>query len=303
MGRRSDFVRRPHDAYQTVDPRAVETLMPFLRWHGIETFAEPCVGEGHLRRSLEAAGLHCMWASDIEDGTDATGIIYPDLPDAIITNPPWTREILHPIIDNLQRQAPTWLLFDSDWAYNVGAGPYLEHCSDIVAVGRLKWFNGTGGKDNASWYRFDINHHGGPRFHGRNRMNIMTDIKPGELVSEYIKLRDAKKSFEELTSAKCRELYTNRMDEIEAKLLDIFNTLGVDSISGKSHTAFRTTSVSVTTADGGAFRDYVIQKEAWELADWKPNKTQMNQLAEAGEALPPGVNRTTFASVQIRRKS
>jgi hypothetical protein len=195
----------------------------------------------------------------------------------------------------------TWLLFDSDWAYNMQSGPYLDRCTDIVAVGRLRWFNDTSGKDNASWYRFQRDHKGGPRFHGRTTMD-MTPRKPGELVSEYIALRDAKKQFEEMASAKCRDLYVNRMDNIEAELLELFNQLGVDQISGKDHTAFRTTSVSVTTADGGAFREYVIANAKWEMADWKPNRTQINQLVEEGQPLPPGVNRTTFASVQIRRK-
>lgn len=303
MGRRSDFTRRPHDSYQTVDPKAVDSLMPFLKRDGITSFAEPCLGDGKLADRLVSHGLACVLGSDITGGVDALGLTSFNGANAIITNPPWTREILHPMIEHFQRHHPTWLLFDCDWAYNVHAAPYLDHCSDMIAVGRLKWFNNTAGKDNACWYRFDINHHGGPRFHGRNRMNIMNNIKPGELVGEYIQLRDAKKQFEEMASAKCRELYTDRMDAIEASLLDMFNTLGVDQISGKNHTAFRTTSVSVTTADGGAFREYIINKQAWELTDWKPNKTQMNLLAEAGEALPPGVNRTTFAAVQIRRKS
>lgn len=31
MGKRSEFARRPMDAYQTIDPRAVPPLLPFLR--------------------------------------------------------------------------------------------------------------------------------------------------------------------------------------------------------------------------------------------------------------------------------
>lgn len=305
MGKRSDFERRSADAYQTIDPRAVAALLPYLRRDGIQTFVEPCVGEGHLKRALESAGLICVFGSDIQSGIDALDLPHFNGADAIITNPPWSRELLHPLILHFQHHAPTWLLFDADWAHNKMAAPFLPQCTDIVAVGRLRWIEGTTqtGKDNVAWYRFDAQHWNGPRFHGRNRMNTMTDIKPGELVGEYIKLRDAKKQFEEMASAKCRELYVDRMDAIEAKLLDLFNELGVDSIAGKEHTAFRTTSTSVTTADGGAFREYVIANAKWELADWKPNKTQVNALVNDGQPLPPGVNRTTFASVQIRRKS
>src|SRR4029077_18485072 len=133
---------------------------------------------------LLQAGLACVLGSDITKGVDALTLTCFKGADAIITHPPWTRVLLHPMIELFQRHAPTWLLFDCDWAYNKQASPYLDHCSDIVAVGRLKRFNNTPGKDNAAWYRFHINHHGGPRFHGRDRMNIMTDIKPGELVGE-----------------------------------------------------------------------------------------------------------------------
>lgn len=44
----------------------------------------------------------------------------------------------------------------------------VRQCSAIVAVGRLRWIEGTKmkGKDNCAWHRFDVNHTGGPRFVG-----------------------------------------------------------------------------------------------------------------------------------------
>jgi hypothetical protein len=166
MSKRSDFTRRKADAYLTIDPRASLALMPFLRCG--DTFVEPCCGEGHLVRQLERHGLVCVKAYDVE--RDALSVT--DFGDAkyIITNCPWTRTLLHPLIMHFMHQLPTWLLFDSDWAYNKGAVPYLPYCSDIVAVGRLRWIEGTTqtGKDNCSWYRFWHNHYGPTRFHGRN---------------------------------------------------------------------------------------------------------------------------------------
>lgn len=166
MGRRSDFARRPHDDYQTTDPRAVKALLPYL--DGIRTFAEPCCGAGELVRELERHGLVCVMRGDIDFGADALRVDQWPRVDAIITNPPWTRRLLHPMILHFQKHRPTWLLFDSDWSHNQHAGPYLDQCSDIIAVGRLRWFNDQSGKDNASWYRFDKDHSGGPRFHGRH---------------------------------------------------------------------------------------------------------------------------------------
>jgi hypothetical protein len=169
MGKRSEFVRRKSDAYQTIDYRASWSLVPHL--NGIRTFAEPCAGEGRLIEQFTKRGMRCAMACDILDGIDALSLPDYGKVDAIITNPPWTRQLLHPLILHFQRIAPTWLLFDSDWAYNKLAVPYLDQCSDIVAVGRLRWIEGTTqtGKDNVSWYKFDWQHNGGPKFHGRRK--------------------------------------------------------------------------------------------------------------------------------------
>ena len=51
------------------------------------------------------------------------------------------------------------------------AAPYLPHCSDIVAIGRVKWIEGSKhtGKDNACWYKFNSKHRAGPVFHWRDQ--------------------------------------------------------------------------------------------------------------------------------------
>jgi len=133
-------------------------------------------------------------------------------------------------------------------------------------------------------------------------MNVQIDIKPSQLVTEFIKLRDAKKQFEEMAVEKCKQLYGDRMAEIEVQLLDMLNQLGVDSIAGKGGTAYRKVSTSVTIADAREFRRHVIGTESWDLADWRANKTIINEMVEQGQEVPPGVNRTTFATVGIRRK-
>src|SRR6185436_10544200 len=113
MGKRSNFERIPRDFYPTPFA-AVPPLIPFLR--GVRTFAEPCCGDHALVRHLESFGLCCVYAGDIEAGQDALSLdTYRD-PDAIITNPPYTRELMHRLITHFQRIAPTWLLIDYDWS-------------------------------------------------------------------------------------------------------------------------------------------------------------------------------------------
>ena len=161
MGKRSNFERREADFYPT--PRAaVVPLIPYLR--GIRSFAEPCAGDGALVRHLEEFGLRCLYAGDIRSGQDALALDDYGEIDVIITNPPWSRDVMHRLIAHFQNIAPTWLLLDADWAHTKQAAPFLPHCSDIVAIGRVKWIEDSKhtGKDNCAWYRFDISHKAGP---------------------------------------------------------------------------------------------------------------------------------------------
>ena len=168
MGKRSEFERRPADFYPT-PKAAVEPLIPHLR--GIRTFAEPCAGDGALVRHLEAAGLRCVYSGDIHTGQDALAVNSYGKADAIITNPPYTRDLMHRLIAHFQRIAPTWLLLESDWAQTKQASPFMAACTDIVAIGRVKWIEGSKhtGKDNFGWLRFDVRHTAGPVFHCRDQ--------------------------------------------------------------------------------------------------------------------------------------
>jgi hypothetical protein len=185
MGKRSDFERVEKDFYRTIDKRAVEALAPFLE---PETrFIEPCAGYGDLLFDLEARGHKGVWASDnnIEEEfliempqriktCDAFSIQLGridvvDTYDYIITNPPWSRPILHQMIEHFSKFKPTWLLFDADWAHTKQSAPYMKWCRKIVSVGRLIWIPGTtmSGKDNCAWYLFDQNADGVTEFVGR----------------------------------------------------------------------------------------------------------------------------------------
>jgi hypothetical protein len=172
MGKRSNFERREADFYPT--PRAaVAPLIPYLR--GVRTFAEPCAGDGALVGHLEACGLRCVYQGDIRNGHDALACdSYGGAP--VITNPPYDtehhRKLMHAMILHFMRAAPfVWLLIDFDWSATKQAAPFLLHCSDIVAIGRVKWIEGSKhtGKDNSAWYRFDARHAAGPVFHWRDQ--------------------------------------------------------------------------------------------------------------------------------------
>lgn len=172
MGKRSDFERKPRDFYPTPFA-AVEPLIRHLP-QGF-TFMEPCAGDGQLCRHLEYFGGTCMWASDIEPQLE--GIHQNDYNELgenevlesgyIITNPPWDRKMLHPMIEHFTSMRPTWLLFDADWAHTKQSAPYMEHCAKIVSVGRIKWFGNMTGKDNCAWYLFYKGYNKAAEFYGR----------------------------------------------------------------------------------------------------------------------------------------
>jgi hypothetical protein len=176
MGKRSSFKRIEKDLYRTIDPRAVERLLPFL--NPSDTYAEPCYGNGDLEDELMLHGIKCGWRSDIVSDLswvvqkDALKLTPEDVKncDIILTNPPWSRYLLHPMIDKFVGLKPTWLLFDSDWCHTKQSARFMkDYCTDIVSVGRLIWIPGTriSGKDNCSWYRFEKDKQNETRFHGR----------------------------------------------------------------------------------------------------------------------------------------
>ena len=166
MGKRSDYERVDRDFYPT-PWQAVEPLVPHLPSEF--AFAEPCAGDGALVNHIETLveGSWCSWASDIEPQSDSIHKNhFRDLgssefleADYIITNPPWDRKLLHPIIEHLSDLSPTWLLFDADWIHTKQSKPYQQRLKQIVSVGRVKWIPDSKmtGKDNCCWYLFDKN--------------------------------------------------------------------------------------------------------------------------------------------------
>ena len=157
LGKRSTFARVERDLYQT----PVEAVRPLLRWLKPQTpFIEPCCGEGALAGILEASGHRLVGSFDLP--TDARSHSYSpySVPGVIfITNPPfWGRpKELHPLIENLSDQAPTWLLMSADWLFNQTSGPLVaKRLRRVVAIGRVKWIEGSPhvGKDNCAWMLF-----------------------------------------------------------------------------------------------------------------------------------------------------
>ena len=183
MGKREETKKpkSPRDFYATIDPDAVKPLLPFVQ--GM-TYAEPCAGEGDLVQMLHKEGITCVYASDIEcssflqtngywgDATKTPLSVYNEA-DVIITNPPFSKALLLPIMDHLMQSGkPLWLLLPADIMHNRYMSPYMLKCRTVVSIGRLCWFPDeiTGklvkGVDNYCWFEY-VNYETPTTFHGR----------------------------------------------------------------------------------------------------------------------------------------
>ncbi len=183
MGKRSNFEKVDKDKYNT-PPRAAWPVIPWLPAGAVD-YVEPCAGRGDLIRALMGEdGVTCRLAADIAPEEhlspvaimkmDALAITAEMLAAAgatmAISNPPWTRPILHAIINHYLRLCPAWWLFDADWLHNRTSAPLLMRCARVVPIGRVKWIPNSkhSGKENCAWYFFPTNHHAGPTVAPRN---------------------------------------------------------------------------------------------------------------------------------------
>lgn len=181
MGKRSNFKRKKADSYHTWDERAVKPLAKHLDPRC--RYIEPCAGNGDLLRLLsQLTEAKCVLAFDKykaknynvpykvvaqnpQRKRDALTLDDRDIKrtkaNAIITNPPWTREIMHAMIEHFcSLGVEVWLLFDADWLYTEQSSYYVSHyLMEVVPVGRVKWVRNSkyDAMDSVAWYRFSGN--------------------------------------------------------------------------------------------------------------------------------------------------
>lgn len=128
-------------------------------------------------------------------------------------------------------------------------------------------------------------------------------MKLSEAVSLYIKLRDQKAQMKAEFDASVAPLQ-EKMDKLEAKLLEVFNQTGMDSVKTEFGTAYATVRTSASIADRDAFMDFVKAHEEWSLLEVRVSKTAVEQYRSANDdELPPGINVREERVVNIRRSA
>jgi hypothetical protein len=124
---------------------------------------------------------------------------------------------------------------------------------------------------------------------------------PDMLIEFYVKLRDRIEA-ENKAFAKRMEAAKTKKTVLEGIMLQILQANGATSMKSPGGTVYQTTKRSATLGDAEAFREFIIDNHAFELADIKANAAAVEDYAnEHNGNLPPGVNFSQFVAVGVRR--
>jgi autonomous glycyl radical cofactor GrcA len=128
-------------------------------------------------------------------------------------------------------------------------------------------------------------------------------MKLSEAVEVYIKLRDKKAQMKAAFDAEVSPI-NEKLAQLEAKLMEVFNTTGMDSVKTEFGTAYTVNRSTASVADREIFMDYVKNNEEWSLLEVRVSKTAVEQFREANDnEIPPGVNLRVERVVNVRRST
>lgn len=128
-------------------------------------------------------------------------------------------------------------------------------------------------------------------------------MKLSEAVTLYIQLRDKKAQMKSEFEASVAPI-NEKMEKLEAKLLDVFNKTGMDSVKTEFGTAYTAVRTTASVADREAFMEFVKANEEWSLIEVRAAKTAIEQFRDNNDnELPPGINIRSERVVNIRRSA
>jgi phage host-nuclease inhibitor protein Gam len=128
-------------------------------------------------------------------------------------------------------------------------------------------------------------------------------MKINEAVEMYIKMRDKKAQMKAEFDEKVAPL-NEKMEKLEVKLLQAFQTLGMDSVKTEFGTAYTTVRTSASVADKDAFMNFVKEQGEWSLLEIRAAKLAVEQFRDANDnELPPGISIREERVVNVRRSA
>jgi len=126
----------------------------------------------------------------------------------------------------------------------------------------------------------------------------MADIN--QMVAAYIQLRDQKKQIQDRHK---EELETTiaKMAIVEAGLLDMLNTTGVESARTDAGTAYKNTRVKARVENREAFFGFVKDNDLYHMLSSAVSDPAIREFIEANGEAPPGVGINTVVTINVRR--
>jgi hypothetical protein len=140
--------------------------------------------------------------------------------------------------------------------------------------------------------------------------NAVTTPAPGppattfdveKYVGGYVRLRDKIAEIEERHKEELKP-HKALLDKLNNLLLEHLLSQKAENIATSVGTVYRHLQDSFSAEDVDAFRRHVIGSEAWELLDWKANKTSAKAFMDEHKAPPPGIKYNARYVAGIRRK-
>lgn len=123
-----------------------------------------------------------------------------------------------------------------------------------------------------------------------------------DLSSEYIQVRAARERAQKDWEAQDK-VFEEKLDALEAQLLDIMNRTNTDSMSTAGAVVMRRVSKSYSTTNWDALYDVVSRHKAFALLHKRIHNTNMRQfLEEHPDEYPAGLNVDSRYAVTVRRK-
>lgn len=123
-----------------------------------------------------------------------------------------------------------------------------------------------------------------------------------EMVEHYVRLRDKRAEYKAEFDAKVQKIDLV-LEKIEQKLMAYMNDTGIESIRTGAGTAYRSIKTTASVADRDIFLDFVRDHDAWELLETRAAKKAVEDYRAANDELPPGVNWSAVATINVRRSA
>jgi hypothetical protein len=132
----------------------------------------------------------------------------------------------------------------------------------------------------------------------------MSDLNAEELVDVYLSIRNERKlllsQYEEADG-----LLKTDMEQLEAALLNVCNTINANSLNTKHGTVIRSVKERYVCSDWDNFKEFIRENDAVDCLERRIHQGNFKALLEEreGEGLPPGVNCMREFAITVRKSS